>query len=514
MKILLFNQYFTSERGSQEKNFASVPLNLLSLGSYLKAKGMDCKIFELGIFDESQEIAEGDKKVRQGISDEKIKEIIKSEKPRVIGMGCMYSRHYIDVVNIAKLIKETDPSIKVVIGGNHATDLCDLVLKSPYFDFIVLGEGEMTFFELCRAILDGKDVSGVNGLAYRENGEVIKTEPRDFIQNLDDLPMLDYSLIDLKKYLKNAESPYVMRPPVMGISSSRGCPGRCVYCTVKAVWGHRWRAKSAKRTVDEIEALNKDYGIREFSFLDDSASVNKVRWNEVCDEIIKRGLDIRWSTPNGIAHWTLDKDILLKMKKAGCYRITFGIESGDIEVRKFVGKPYPLSQARELLQYANRIGMWTICTHIIGFPYETREQINNTIEFAKKSDTDFAAFYPLSPMPTSNVYQYFKKENLLNFDAIFGAEELDVEKYEDMYKMLNEGGAPTVNFKPQELKKIIAHAYKSFIFYRGLTFLNPLRIIRKIHSLEDFRYTSRLIFTGAKLFVKSFYKKTTQTLLR
>ncbi len=515
MNIILFNQYFTSKKEAHEKNFAAVPSNLLCLGSFLKSKGLDCKIFELGAFNELQEIPEKNGKIRQGISDEKIVEIIKTEKPKIIGMGCMYSRHYIDVVNIAKLIKQTDSTIKIIIGGNHATDLYELVLKSPYFDFIVMGEGEITFYELCRAILNNQtSFSDIRGLAYKKGNEMIKTEKREFIANLDDLPPLDYSLIDLKKYLANIKSPYIMRTPVMGITSSRGCPGRCVYCTVRAVWGHYWRARSAKRTVDEIEFLNKNYKIGEFSFLDDSASVNKIRWNEICDEIIKRKLNIKWSTPNGIAHWTLDKPTLLKMKKAGCYRITFGIESGDVEIRKFIGKPYPLSQAKELLRYANKIGMWTICTNIIGFPYETREQIKNTIEFAKKSGTDFAAFYPLSPMPTSNVYQYFKKEGLLNFDHIFGAEVLDEEKYEEMYKVLNEGGAPTVNLKPEEIKKIIAEAYKSFIIYRGLTFLNPLRIARKIHSLEDLRYTSRLIFTGIKLFVKSFYKRTTQTLLR
>ncbi|MBU2028714.1 B12-binding domain-containing radical SAM protein, partial [Patescibacteria group bacterium] len=492
-----------------------VPLNLLCLGSFLQSKGLKCKIFELGAFNETQEIPEGKDKIRQGLSDEKIVEIIKTERPKIIGMGCMYSRHYIDVVNIAKLIKQTDPTIKIIIGGNHATDLCDLVLKSPYFDFIVIGEGEITFYELCQAILNNQnDFYGIKGLAFRKEGEIIKTEKRELLCNLDDLPLIDYSLINLKKYLENVKSPYIMRIPVMGISSSRGCPGHCVYCTVKAVWGRRWRAKSAMRTVDEIESLYKNYDIREFSFLDDSASVNKIRWNEICNEIIKRKLDIRWSTPNGIAHWTLDKPTLLKMKKSGCYRITFGIESGDEEIRKFIGKPYPLSQAKELIQYANKIGLWTICTNIIGFPYETREQIARTVEFAKKSGTDFAAFYPLSPMPTSNVYQYFKKEGLLDFDYIFGSEVLDEVEYEKMYKVLSEGGAPTVNFKPKELKKIIAEAYKNFIIYRGLTFLNPLRILRKIHSIEDLRYTTRLIFTGIKLFIKSFYKRTTQTLLR
>jgi len=225
-------------------------------------------------------------------------------------------------------------------------------------------------------------------------------------------------------------------------------------------------------------------------------------------------LDIKWSTPNGIAHWTLDKPTLLRMKRSGCYRITFGIESGDIEIRKFIGKPYPLAQAKELIQYANKIGMWTICTNIIGFPYETAEQMKNTVEFAKTSGTDFAAFYSLCPMPTSEVYQYFKKEGLLNFDSVFNSDIFDYKKYEEMNKMLNDSAAPTIYFKPGELKKITKNAYKSFITYRAFTFLNPLRIIKKINSIEDLRYTIRLGLMGIKLLIKSFYKKTTQGLLR
>lgn len=514
METLLFNQYFTTRKESSEKNLASLPLNLLHLASYLKSKNMECKIYELGIFNPKNTIVENNR-LRFGISNEEIIKIINKEKPKIIGLGCMYSRHYIDIIYTARLIKKIDSSIKVVTGGNHATAFWEMIIKEPSFDFIVRGEGELTFYELCENILAGeKDFSRIKGIAYKNNGIIVKTPDRELVANLDDLPAIDYSFLDLKKYTGGNKSPYIMRTPLIGIISSRGCPGRCVYCTVRAVWGRTWRGKSPKRIVDEIETLHKNYGIKEFSFLDDSASVNKVRWNAICDEIINRGLDIKWSTPNGIAHWTLDRPTLLKMKKAGCYRITFGIESGNPEIRNFLGKPYPLSQAQELIQYANKIGMWTICTNILGFPYETRKQMEDTVEFAKKSGTDFAAFYILCPMPTSDVYKYFKDEGLLDFDFIFNDNIFNEEKYEEMYKTLNDEGTPTKNFTPAEIKEIQTEAYRSFIIYRAFTFLNPLRVVRKIHSMEDLKYTFRLGFTGVKLLVKSFYENTTQTLLR
>lgn len=514
MEILLFNQYFTSSKESPDTIFSTLPLNLLYLGSYLKSKGLDCKIYELGIFDDGQIRVENDR-VRCGLSDQEIEKIIEEENPKIIGLGCMYSRHYIDIIAIAKLIKKINPLIKVILGGNHATAFCDMVLKEASFDFIVRGEGEVTFYELCKAILsDNRDFKNINGLAYRDiDNSIIKTVPRELIKDLDEVP-LDYSLLDVKKYVDvSHKPPFLMRYPAIGIISSRGCPGKCVYCTIKAVWGRSWRAKTAKKIVDEIELLHNNYGIQEFNFLDDSASLDKKRWVDICDEIIKRKLDIRWNTPNGIAHWTLDKHILDKMKAAGCYRVTFGIESGNVETRKFLGKPFPLSQAKEMIQYANKIGMWTICTNILGFPYETKESMDDTVNFAKTSGTDFATFFILAPHVTSDVYQYFKKEGLIDFDFIFKDNEFNKNKYEEMNRILDDKGTPTKYFTAEEIKNIQIKAYRSFIIYRAVTFLNPLRILRKIRSAEDFRYTFKLLSRGLKILVNSFFKKTTKTLL-
>lgn len=513
-EVLLLNQYFTSQVDSPDRILATLPINLLCLASYLKSKDINCKIYELGIFDFTKVVVSNGR-LRCGIGDEEIVAIIKRESPKIVGLGCMYSRHYIDVISISRLIKKIDPQIKVVLGGNHATAFYDMIMKEPSVDFVVSGEGEITFYELCNKILSNdNDFTDIKGVTYRHNGDILKTQDRELIDNLDDLP-IDYSLVNVNRYANTAyASPFFMRYPGIGIISSRGCPNNCVYCTVKAVWGRTWRAKSAKKTVDEIALLHKGYGIREFFFLDDSASLDKKRWGDICDEIINRKLDIRWTTPNGIAHWTLDRPILKKMKASGCYRITFGIESGNMETRKFLGKPYPLDQAEEMIAYANRIGMWTICTNILGFPYETRESMEDTIRFAQKSGTDFAAFYLLAPMVTSDVYDCFKKEGLLNFDHIFKDNVFVENKYEEMNKIINDSGAPTRYFSPEELKKIQIDAYRRFIIYRFFTYLiNPLHIFRKIRSGEDLIYTTRLILVGFKIFINSFYKKDTKSLL-
>jgi len=512
-KILLINPYYSQKKEYFSFYKPSPPLGLMYLAAYLKKHGLKSKILELGVFEIERAIV-SQERVRFGLSDKKIIARLKKEKPQIVGITSMYSVYYRDVMEIAATVKKFNRRIKVVIGGNHASSYFNYILKDKNIDFVVIGEGEKTFLELCQAILNKKkNFHRIKGIAFNQQGKIIKTPPRELIADLDEIPFPDRDLINFKKYLaKESDTPYLMRYPAAGLITSRGCPGRCVYCTVKAVWGRTWRGRSSQNVVDEIELLMKRYGIREISFLDDSASVNKKRWQAICEEIIKRKVDVKWTTPNGIAHWTLDKPTLIKMSQAGCYRITFGIESGNPQTRKFLGKPYPLSQAKKMIGYANQLGMWTICTNIIGFPYEKMKSIRDTIEFAKKSGTDFATFYLLIPQPTSDVYQYFRKEGFLNFDHFFKDLNLDGEEFERINYILNETGADTEYFKKEELKEIQKKAYREFIIYRALIYLfHPRQIFNKVNSGEDLGYVLKLIREGLKIMIRTINPFRTKT---
>ncbi|MFH1691100.1 MAG: radical SAM protein [Candidatus Omnitrophota bacterium] len=515
MDILLFNPYYTQLKKFYSFYSPAPPISLMYLAGYLKKHGLSSKIYELGIF-EIEKAKQFNNSIRFGLSDAEIVTILEKEKPRIVGITSMYSIFYRDALEIAKLIKKVSPEIKVVLGGNHASSYWKHVLKNQAVDFVVIGEGEETFLELVRTLTASKPFEHILGLGWRDNSGRIKRSPeRPLIKNLDEIPFPEVDLINYHRYFSHT-NPFAMRAPVISLITSRGCPGKCVYCTVKAVWGRSWRGRSPKNVVDEIENYMRKYNIREFAFLDDSASVDRKRWEGLCDEIIARSLNIKWTTPNGIAHWTLTKDILDKMKKAGCYRITFGIESGYPETRRFLGKPYSLQQAKELIQHANRIGLWTICTNIIGFPYENLNSINATIDFAKRCGTDFAAFYLLMPQPTSEVYEYFKKEGLLNFDSFFEKEDFNEEQFEKINYILNETGSDTVHFKKEELNRLQKQAYRAFLLHRGLSYLaNPLKILRKIHSMEDLRFILRIIRKGIQIFLRTlnpFNKKTSDYL--
>jgi magnesium-protoporphyrin IX monomethyl ester (oxidative) cyclase len=503
MDVLLFNPYYSQSLQYYAHYSPTCPYNLLYLASYLKKFGVASKILELGVFDVNEAAVTG-QRIRFGVSDDTITKILAAEKPRVVGISSMYSIYYRDVVEIAATIKKIDPTITVVIGGNHASSYWEHVARNRNIDCVVIGEGELTFLELCQRVLAGKAYRDIRGIAFcNGDGHAVRTEPREQIVNLDDVPIPDFSSVDFRRYLGEG-NPFGIRPPAAGIVSSRGCPMKCVYCTIKAVWGRTWRGRSAKNVVDELELVHRTYGVREFGFLDDSVGVDKKRLADICDEIIRRDLDIKWSTPNGIAHWMLTTELLDKMKAAGCYRVTFGIESGNPETRKFLGKPFPLEQAKHLIQHANKIGMWTNCTNIIGFPYETLDSIRDTVRFAKACATDFACFYLLIPQPTSDVYQFFKKEGLLDFDSFFEKDDLSDEQFEKINFILNETGSDTTVFKREELSRIQKQAYRSFLLYRAMTVLfNPTRLLRKIRSREDFFYILRMVQLGFGVFLRT-----------
>jgi radical SAM superfamily enzyme YgiQ (UPF0313 family) len=157
--------------------------------------------------------------------------------------------------------------------------------------------------------------------------------------------------------------------------------------------------------------------------------------------------------------------------------------------------------------------MWTICTNIIGFPYETRDAIQDTVRFARQSGADFATFYLLAPHITSDVYNYFEKERLFDFNSIFNENNFDESKYDSMCKILNEGGFATKYLTKDQLRKIQARAYRSFITYRILVYLTLIPLYRKIHTIEDVRYLYRLLLAGFRIAIKSLKMKSTKYLL-
>jgi len=502
MKILLIKPSCTVYKSDPTLPSATLPYGIAYLASYLLSKGEQVRVID-SLSEGINCVKKEKNKTKIGLSDKEIEKRIKNFNPDVVGITSMFTAYFQDAHNLARLVKKINPNIKVVLGGAHVSINPELTVKDKSVDIAIKGEGEETLWEIVKALKNRKDYTNIKGTVMRKGNKTISNPPRYPIENLDTLPFPAYHLFPLETYFKVAkESPFLMRSKQCSVISSRGCPGDCSYCSIHSVWGHVWRGRSPRNIVDEMEFLIKNYGVKEFGFLDDSVACSKKRMEEICKEITKRKLDIKWSTPNGISHWTLNEQLLDKMKASGCYRVTFGIESGNLKTREFIGwkKNFSLEQAKRITKYANRIGLWTISTFIIGFPYEDEKSINDTINFAIESDTDFAIFFLLIPFPGTRVYEVFKKEGLLNFDDLLDpctkGRELQVAK---LGAALAQVGCQTKYFSQKELQAFLTKAYSKFWKARFISFLNPIRVIRKIHSFEDFKYILKIIYIGLML---------------
>ena len=469
------------------------PLGLAYLAAYLEREGHEVMILDSrgGKEDTTQTSTYS----RFGLSDDKILTKIQSYSPEIIGISNMFTAYSGDPHRIAELIKKKWPEIPIVFGGSHPSEFPELVMKDKNVDMVVKGEGEKTFSELLKKLGNKEPLSDVLGLTYREGENVIQNSPRERMEDIDSLPLPARHLLPMEKYLDATKrNDFVMRQPALAMLTSRGCPQKCVFCTVRAVWGRDWAGRHPSSVVDEIEILKEKYGVREVSFLDDDLGRDIPRLGAICDEIIRRKVDIRWTTPNGVAHWLLNEKLLDKMKASGCYRLTFGIESGSKETRKFIKKQVPLEQATRMIAHANKIGLWTICTFILGFPYETKEDMRDSIRYAIDSGTDMAVFYLLLPHPTSDVYAVFKSEGLLDLDPIMDpTTHKEAEDFASIGEVLSQRGAQTKYCSPEELQEMLSEAYKAFFRARLKKWaLNPMHFVKKIHSYEDFQYTLRV----------------------
>jgi len=401
----------------------TVPIGLAYLAGMLLKFGYPVKIIDT---------------IAENMDDDCLMAEIIAFKPDFIGISAMFSQYEANTLNTAYIARKSAPTAKIVLGGAHASVNAEKILKeAPFVDYVVQGEGERAILD----IVDGWARPGIVHLPY--------------IQDLDMLPLPARNLLPMDKYF-SFRSPYVLRNPAATLISSRGCPKHCIYCNIHSVWGDEWRKRTAKSVVDEIELLKNTYGVKEVQFSDDNVSADPKRMNEICDELIKRDLGIKWCTPTGIALWTLNKDLIKKMKRAGCYRLTFGIESGSAKMQKYIRKNLNFDLAKQVIKWANDEGLWTVCTHIIGFPGETEEDVNDTINFAIQSKPDFALFYNLS---------------------IFKGAVVDTMP-------------EPILLSVHDVERLQALAYRRFMLSK--IWHNPFMIFKKIYSWEMLAYAIRL----------------------
>ncbi|MDY6825324.1 MAG: cobalamin-dependent protein [Thermodesulfobacteriota bacterium] len=398
------------------------PMGIACLGAYIRdivsVRLLDC-------------LAEGyrtkvpvnDEVDRVGISYDRILEIIRAERPDMVGISCIFSSQIACLREISRRIKtEIDEDIVVVTGGTHPSFLPEQTLAETRVDYVVLGEGELGLRALIEAHNGKGRIEEIDGIACRQDGDFIARPRSSWIEDLDSLPFPARDLLPMETYFK-AGMPMAFhwrRLRNVPIVSSRGCPYRCKFCSSYLHWGKRFRKRSPESVLAEIEHLRDAFDVQELKWQDDNLTADRKRARAIFQGMIDRGLAMPWNTPNGVAIWTLDDEMLGLMKQSGCYEITLAVESGDPEsFKKYVGKPFDLEKPVEIARLCRRHGIATAAYFIVGFPGETLDQIKNSMRYALRLKVDYLSPFVYTPLPGSDLWRQCVEEGIVSVDYAY-----------------------------------------------------------------------------------------------
>lgn len=436
-KILLINPPFNVHDANRGVEI-TFPLGLGYLASTLLRAGYnDLEVLDTvaegkGIFEKYKET----KFFSFGLSRDAIRKRILKSNPLLVGITCSFTKRFENVIDVAAIVKEINPEIKVVVGGAHPSAMPEEVIRRKDVDYVIIGEGEESFLAVVEYALRQKGtLAAVDGLAYKDEDGIHMNKKKHYIEALDSIPFPFRKIFPMDVYLAAGRN---------SIITSRGCPHNCSFCSIHCVWGRQWRARSPLNVVEEIELLVKEYNIEFISFDDDNMSFDKKRFQGICQGIIDRGLHILWNTPNGISIATLDKDLLCKMKESGCYALNLAIESGDpIILHKIMRKAITLEMVRNVVKWCKELGILTLGYFVIGIPGETKGSMMRSFDFAKELLLDVVNVFIATPYPGSQLYQeclknkYLKSSELVNYTAFDAIIETPLLKSSEVQEFLH-----------------------------------------------------------------------------
>lgn len=317
----------------------------------------------------------------------------------------VYSPVYEEVKEIFYNVKSHFKETPVCLGGPYVTTIMEEIFEETPADFAVYGEGEEPFEELIRSMKNRTSVSIIRGLMYRDiNGKIIRNPARDRIKDLDTLPLPAYDLFPMDRY------------PLHRLVTSRGCPYSCSWCNSTSIWHHGIRFMSAERMVLEVEYLLDNYGKKILVFGDNTFNANPARIMTFCDLLIKKNIQVLWSA--SIRADLMTRDLAMKMKEAGCYNVSIGVESANNEMLKKMGKNTTIEEIAKGVGFIKEAGIEIMSQYVIGSPYETLETVKETVEWAKKSGCDFKNFYTVLPFKGTPQWEYVKQHGKLYTDKI------------------------------------------------------------------------------------------------
>lgn len=429
------------------------PLGLAYIAAYLKKNGVSC-----GIIDSEAEQMTLDDVVTK----------IKSINPSIVGITTT-THTILDVYKLASNLKKINKNIVIVAGGPHATSLPSQTLKESEIDIVVRKEGEIPTLEIVRALENGVDLSAVEGVSYKSNGEIIENADASQIRDLDSLPFPSRELLPMKKYFP------VGFPPsentiYTSMLTTRGCAFRCTFCGVTTMFP-KVRRRSPENILAEIDEVVQKYNVNVIEFMDSILGLYPNIIKEMCQGIIERKLNIKWMCCGRVD--LMAPDLLQLMKEAGCVRIFYGIESGDQNILNHIQKRSSLDKIRETVKLTKEYKIPCVTSFILGLPGDTMETMKSTIDFAVELDADFATCSLSTPYPGTVFYDAAGYE---------GDNFSDWSKYQTAryrYPVYSPDG-----ISPEVIQKMLKKFYRKF--YLRPTYL--FKRIASINSIDAFRY--------------------------
>jgi anaerobic magnesium-protoporphyrin IX monomethyl ester cyclase len=358
--VLLINPPNRMDEYSTGKEM--VPLGLLSVAALVEKAGHDVAVLDLEF------------------EDQDVGQTIAREKPSVVGIAGTSATRF-EAFELAQTAKKINPHIVTVYGGCHASFTAqDTLDHVPAFDVVVRGEGEETMVEILAALQSKSDLGGILGLSYRQNGKVVHNESRPRIKDLDLLPFPARHLVDMSGYHLKLD---LINKKAASIITSRGCPINCSFCSASFMFGKTLTRRSAKNVVDEMEHVLDRYAVGGFKIFDSTFTLIPKHAEDICDEILRRGLEFPWECEIRASNITFA--LLQKMKKAGCYLVDFGIESANEKVLQRMNKGITMMQVKKVLDWTNQLGINQKPFFTFGHIEESMGDAQETLDFIKEN---------------------------------------------------------------------------------------------------------------------------------
>lgn len=450
MKVLFVNPPQTASK-YKFMGVIAPPLGIAYMAGVLQENNIDVEILDASAEDMDFKDVE--------------KELLK-RKPDLVALTAL-TPTIERALETAQVVKETLPDSIVVMGGYHPTFNFIETLEDENVDIVIRGEGEYIMLNLVQALENQSSLHDVKGIVFEDKNskEIVVNPEAPLIQDLDELPFPALNLLPMKKYRL-----LDMDTHMTTMITTRGCPMQCSFCSSAAMHGKKIRERSVENIVDEIEYLKTNYDIDTIAFMDDTFTLKKRKVMAICDEILKRNIEIMWGCTSRVD--TLDEKLLKKMKEAGCITIFIGVESADQQQLDNMCKNTTIAKIENAFKIAHKLKIRTIASVALGMPGDTKEIMNKTVKFVHKLKPNYAIYSLATPYPGTRFYKEAFEKNLIKIK--------DWSKYTLITPILE-----TIDCSLNDMRKIQAKAFMKF-------YLRPHYIIRQF--LQDGPYLLKTIF--------------------